>query len=150
MSSTKAFVDTKLVMPLIGLRRLKLGIRSLPLKFQPPTRMGDPIATAIRISPKGAKANKTSLTSSVMRVRGKVLLNAISRSNVSPLPSTSLRVLLNCPPSDCMLRPAAKRTAQVASSLERGISPSSRAFSIREGEASSVFSKSLSSDTTLP
>src|ERR1035437_3662158 len=40
--------------------------------------------------------------------------------------------------------PAAIKTAQVASSRERGTSPSSRACSMRRGDAGSVFSRSLS------
>src|SRR5471030_841363 len=144
-SSTSAFEETMLTRPLNGLSLAKFGAMALPENSQPPTSSGDASATTITATPIGRQASSTRPTSTPTRWISTSVLKTCSRSSASPDTIAELRSRTMPLPVNHRQAPAAINTVNVATSRDRGTSPSSRACSRRFADAGSVFSASLSS-----
>ena len=143
-SSTSALIDTMLPRPLIGLSFENLGMKALELNSHPPTSSGEASATAMTTSASGRQDSNTVPTSLPIRCSSTSASKIWSRFSDRPDTIAAERRRTTPSPKNHRQQPAAISTVNVATSRERGTSPSSRACSRRFSDAGSVFSASLS------
>ncbi len=147
-SSVQAWAANMREKPGSGLSFVKSILIDLPLMTIPPSSIGAAIATSTSPPINGNSAMTAWPTRLLIWPMISLLSFTMPWSKRSPEATiaASWRAI-SVPPSQRVRRPASSISTDV-SSRERGICPSSRAFSSRWGVGDSVLSSSLSSATT--
>ncbi|MNJ67585.1 hypothetical protein D3C77_637690 [compost metagenome] len=139
-SSDKALTENIRLIPDSGFMRLNFGASELLENRNPPSDTGPMIAAISSTSNTGWVASRAILPEAMRKIPMDRSSMSTSRDKLKLMRISSIRVCARPPPNASSAPAPARVTATVLSSLERAISPFSRASFLRFSVGSSVLS----------